>query len=288
MMRYHGGKWRLAPWVIAHLPPHQIYVEPFGGAASVLLRKERSAAEVYNDLDDEIVNLFAVMRDPATAAVLQRACEYTPFSRSEFNLAYKPCDDLIERARRILVRSWMGHGSAGVRMHKTGFRADPCRRRTTSADDWKGWPRQIDMFTERLRGVIIEQRPAQQLLTMHDGPDALFYLDPPYLFGTRSKKRKGSDLYHGYKHEMSDDAHVALIARVQQLKGMVVISGYHSDLYDEGLAGWRRVEKRSQTDQGGKRTEVMWINPAAAKALDRVTVQHDIFHPRSEIPAYAP
>jgi DNA adenine methylase len=62
-MRYHGGKWMLAPWVIENMPPHRVYIEPFGGAASVLIRKKRSYAEIYNDLDGEVVNLFRVCRD---------------------------------------------------------------------------------------------------------------------------------------------------------------------------------------------------------------------------------
>jgi DNA adenine methylase len=266
VMRYHGGKWRLAPWVTAHFPPHRCYVEPFGGAASVLLRKPRSFAEIYNDLDEEIVNVFRVLRNPHTAAQLKAACELTPFARSEFLLAYQVSDDPVERARRILVRSWMGHGASGVRAHKTGFRVNPHRQRTTAAGDWNGWSSAIDDFVERLRGVTIEMRPASQIIADHDRPDTLFYVDPPYMFETRSQKRKGSDLYHGYVHELTDAGHAALLDQLTSLQGMVVLSGYASDLYRQKLSGWHQVSKEAQADRGGARLEELWINPIAASA----------------------
>lgn len=84
LLRYHGGKWRLAPWIISFFPDHRIYTEAYGGAASVLLRKKRSYAEVYNDLDGEIVNLFRVLRNPAQARELIRLVALTPFAREEF------------------------------------------------------------------------------------------------------------------------------------------------------------------------------------------------------------
>lgn len=68
IMRYPGGKYTLAKWVISHFPVHETYVELFGGAASVLMRKQRSIGEVYNDLDGDVVNVFRVLRDRKQAA----------------------------------------------------------------------------------------------------------------------------------------------------------------------------------------------------------------------------
>lgn len=114
ILRWHGGKWLQAPWILQHFPPHRVYVEPFGGAWSVGFRKERSYAEIWNDLDGELVNLFRVLRDTARAARLVEAISLTPFARDEFNAAYTPARGALERARRLLVRSFMGHGSDGA------------------------------------------------------------------------------------------------------------------------------------------------------------------------------
>lgn len=84
VLRYHGGKWKLAPWVISQMPRHSVYVEPFGGGASVLLRKEPLGAECYNDLDGQVVNVFRCLQDPESAEEIRRRISLTPFARQEF------------------------------------------------------------------------------------------------------------------------------------------------------------------------------------------------------------
>src|SRR5687767_8564447 len=134
VMRYHGGKWKLAPWIISHLPPHRVYVEPFGGAASVLLRKPRSHGEVFNDVCDQVVNVFRVLQDPAKAEKLQRLLALTPYSRSEFRQAYQQADCEVLQACRMVIRSFMGFGSpSAVAKHVTGFRSNASRNGTTPA-----------------------------------------------------------------------------------------------------------------------------------------------------------
>ncbi len=267
VLRWHGGKWLLAPWIIAHLPPHRVYVEPFGGAASVLLRKPRAYAEIYNDLDSELVNLFRVLRGPRSTELIDQL-RLTPFAREEFVAAYEPNLDPVECARRMIIRSLMGFGSPGAMGRSTGFRANSNRSGTTPAHDWANYPDLLPEIVQRMTGVVIEQLDALDVMRRHDGRETLHYVDPPYVHETRS----GGNPHcakHRYRHELDSAAHAALLAGLRGLVGMVVLSGYPHPLYDDLLAGWRRVERVALADGARERTEVLWINPAAAAALDR-------------------
>lgn len=287
VLRWHGGKWRLAPWIIQHFPPHRIYVEPFGGAASVLLRKPRCYAEVYNDLDHEVVNLFRVLRDPASAERLLELVRLTPFAREEFRLSYLETNEPIEAARRLLFRAAAGfgsnaHASQASGKRSTGFRANTRRAGTTPAQDWRSFPSAIEGIIERWRGVIIECREATEVLAQHDGPDTLHYVDPPYLPETRSPANKYDLKYRMYKHEMDRRGHARLLTQLRSLAGMVVLSGYPDPLYDEALRDWLRVETQAYADGARPRLEVLWINPQACAALERATPQRQLFAEAAE------
>lgn len=258
ILRWHGGKWRLADWIIKQLPPHRVYVEPFGGAASVLLRKPRSYAEIYNDRDGEVVNLFRVVRDQGDA--LRRLLEVTPFARAEFDLSYQPASDALEQARRTAIRSFMGFGTnltkmtrAGLPM-RTGFRAGSTRSGTTPAGDWHNYPDCLADVIERLRGVVIENRPAIEVMHAHDGEQTVHYVDPPYVASMRDP---GND----YRHELTDADHAALAGHLCSLRGAVVLSGYRSPLYDSLYRGWRRIERQAYADGARARVECLWLSP---------------------------
>jgi len=265
VLRYHGGKWRLAPWIIAHFPPHKLYVEPYGGGASVLMRKPRSGGEVYNDLDCALVNVFRVLRDPEKAARLERGLTFTPYARAEFEIAHTLEGDDVERARRTIVRALMGHGGTGTRRHRTGFRPEKGVRGTMPTQDWASYPPQIARFCERLRLVAIECVDALKLIAKYDAPTTLFYVDPPYPHETRTSLRNGHKQH--YHHEMQHDDHVRLAGVLAAVRGAVVISGYACPLYDdECYRGWERHEKRARADGGRERVEVVWIKPASVTA----------------------
>ena len=260
VMRYHGGKWKLGEWIIRHFPQHRVYVEPFGGAASVLLQKQRAHTEVYGDCCDEVVNVFRVLRDPGMAEELRRLCALTPFARSELLATYDVDEDPIENARRMIFRSFAGYGSASAtRSHKTGFRGQSRNSGTAPAMDWRNWPAHIAEFAERLRGVVIECRPALDLIRTYDSAETLFYLDPPYVHSTREFRWRNT----AYRFEMTDDEHRELLQLLTQIDGMAIVSGYRSDIYDAHLSAWQRVDQRGFADGGADRTESLWINDAA-------------------------
>jgi DNA adenine methylase len=264
IVRYHGGKWRLAPWIIEHLPQHRVYVEPFGGGGSVLLRKPRSYAEVYNDLDGEIVNVFRVARDRGDE--LRQALELTPFARAEFMGSYAPTGEPLEQARRTILRAFQGFGSASACGEVSGFRANSNRSGTTPAHDWRNYPSAFGAIVDRLRGVVIENRDALEVMAKHDGPETVHYVDPPYVHSTRSakarKKVNGKESLHrkAYRHEMTDADHERLADALHGLKDALVLSGYGCDLYDRLYRGWQRVERAAHADGARDRIEVLWLS----------------------------
>jgi len=260
LLRYHGGKWKLAPWILRHIPAHRVYVEPFGGGGSVLLQKPRSYAEVYNDLDGEIVNLFKVARDQGEQ--LAQALELTPFARVEFVGSYEPDGDPLEQARRTLVRSYMGFGSAGASGQSTGFRANSNRSGTTPARDWMNYPEHLRATVQRLRGVVVENRDAIQVMQTHDCEEAVHYVDPPYVHETRSLRTRAPS----YRHEMTDDQHEALASALTGLRGRVVLSGYRCPLYDKLFSGWRRIDMAAHADGAKDRVESLWLSDSCPAA----------------------
>lgn len=270
VIRYHGAKFRLAPWVLQHFPPHTCYVESFGGAAGVLMQKPRSYAEVYNDLDGDIVNLFRMLQDPATRAALVERLVLTPYSRAEFELSWEPANDPIERARRTIIRAQMGFGSAGATKGITGFRIDTKRQYGTAQSLWAEYPDSLAAVGQRLACVLIENRPAMEVITAHDAATTLHYVDPPYLHDTRYK---GASSGRYYRHEMDDGEHRKLLSVLLELEGMVVLSGYPSELYSELLTDWScySTSARISAARGtANRTECVWLNRACGSRVSQI------------------
>ncbi len=264
LLRYHGGKWKLAPWLIQHFPEHTTYIEPFCGAASVLIRKTRSRGEILNDVDDEIVNLFWVIRE--YGPMLVQKLELTPFSRTEYTRSLQAAPDPIERARRLIVRSFQGYGSDSCRPGRvSGFRGRFCGSgRSTPAADWQNYPEALVFIINRLRGVVVENLPATELIRRYDRPGTFFYCDPPYPKSTRSACSNGR---HTYTHEMTDQDHRDLAAALKHIEGMAIVSGYDCPLYDELYRGWAKETKETLADGAKPRRENIWFSPRIQRGL---------------------
>lgn len=260
---WYGGKAYYADWLIARFPSHRVYVEPFGGAANVLLRKPPSEVEVYNDLDERIVNLFRVIRDPATLENLHTKLELTPYSRAEFWSAIQAhaTDDPIEKARCFFVACRQARGGIGMSTRSKSAWAISKRTRREMAEPVSKYLSAIDGLADisaRFRTVMIESRDAIELLSVYDGLDTFFYLDPPYMPQTRYARRADT-----YGKEMTIDDHRNLLGAVRNVRGRVMLSGYATPLYDETLQDWTRVElaaKAMMANSGSDRTEVVWMN----------------------------
>lgn len=270
-LRYHGGKFRLAPWVLDFFPPHLTYVEPFGGAASLLLKKPRSRAECYNDLDGRIVNFFRVLRDPAKSIELQRRVALTPYARDELEWSLGgPADgaDDVDAAHRLVVRSFMGHGSdSATRTTRTGFRARLTDGRALPSAEWSTWADSIPAFRDRLAGVMLENDDAISVIGRMDSPTTLIYCDPPYVHSSRSAMTGRSSTTNGYLFEMTDFDHRMLADRLHRCAGMIVLSGYPSAMYQELYGDWVSHQRQHVADRAKMRTEVVWLNPACSTAL---------------------
>lgn len=264
-LRYYGGKWRLAPWVIAHLPEHVSYVEPYAGAASVLLQKRPSAIEVYNDLDGQVVNFFRVLRERPEELI--SALELTPYARAELVACREPAEEPVEAARRFFVRSWLGRGAQQRTTRGWRFERELHHRRRMTVL-FGSVLTDLTSIARRFRDVQIESSPALDVIETFDTSDTVFYCDPPYLASTRSRRWVGD----GYAHDMTESDHRDLAAALAGIKGMALVSGYDSPLYAEIFAGWSQVKTTARVDfsESGtspSKVECLWISPRAAERM---------------------
>lgn len=267
LLGYYGGKAGPAGgWITAQLPPHQIYVEPFGGICGVLMQKRPSAVEVYNDQENALHNLLTVVRDQPEA--LRAALVLTPYSRTEFKRCVKSIHqeglDEVERARRAYVVLAMSrNGSLG----NTSYSFGGPKFKGNVADGFINGQDRIPAVAERLRRVNIECGDWLRVSEQWDSPQTLLYFDPPYTLGERTSRGN-------YSQELKAGAHLAILEWIQQAQGAVVLSGYRNALYQAELeekAGWVRrdfltVAATSHKASRASRVESIWLNKQAAAA----------------------
>lgn len=255
---YHGGKARLAPTIAEMLTAHRVYVEPFAGSLSVLLAKPRVGIEMVNDLDGDLVNFWRQLRDRPDD--LQAALAATPYSRAEYDAAWEPTDDDLERARRFWVRVYQG--VAHKLSSKSGWQCGSSDGggATSKASTVMRKVDGLPVVAARIRSLLVDCRPAVDVIDMMDSPDTLHYCDPPYVNSTHTGGESA------YIHTMTDRQHIELAETLHACEGTVVLSGYPSDLYRNLYADWHAVTLRGRADTANRsgaatvRTEVLWSN----------------------------
>lgn len=257
VFRYPGSKWSLAGWIIAHFPleyEKMVYLEPFAGSGAVFFNKNPGAVETINDLDSDIVNLFRVLRDRPDE--LKRALELTPYSREEYDLAFEPTEDPLEKARRYMVKTTQ---AIGAKLNsKCGWRNHKQMKIGGTACKWNGITETIDEAAARLKGsttnlVQIEHMDALRLIERYNTPDVLIYIDPPYV---RSSRKSGAL----YRFEMDDEQHMQLLEIITRSRAKIILSGYQNNLYDRYLKDWKTDSTMSQTTSTEMALETIWMN----------------------------
>jgi DNA adenine methylase len=258
-IKWHGGKHFLAATIVAIMPPHTHYVEPYFGGGSVLLAKDpEGVSEVVNDLDGSLTNFWRVLQQDASFNKFRQRLEAVPLSETEWQDAARgPSSDPVEAAVQFFVhcrQSLAGRMDSFTPLSRTRTR----RGMNEQASAWLTAVEGLAAVHARLKRVAILNRDALDAIRDQDGPDTLFYLDPPYLRETRSRGEV-------YTHEMSDTQHAELLDVVRQCEGRVMLSGYPSELYDRRLRNWTRHEFAVPNHAAGgnqkrRMTEIVWCN----------------------------
>lgn len=265
-IRYFGGKWKLADWILPYFPAHKIYIEPFGGGASVLLQKYPSAIEIYNDLNSEVVSFFEVLR--AQPDELINLLQLTPYSREEFDRCGIYSGSALEDARRFYVRSCQGRTFTGTISNTNSWRIQGRINKGSGVHQLcKMWNDPVNLMAvaNRLRQIYIEKLDAVECINRFDATDALCYVDPPYLQSTRSATR--------YALDYTLEQHRDLAERLHDCRSMVILSGYNCHEYNDWYSDWKRIDRSAMTGAVNtgtdlaKAIESIWINQAAQTKL---------------------
>lgn len=257
ILKYPGSKWNIAESLVRLIPEHHSYLEPYAGSLALLFSKEPSAIETVNDLDSDVVNLFQCIQKDSER--LARLVMTTPFSHEVYDNQFEGTSETryagrFQRAAGFLVRCWQGYGYR-TNDYKVGWKRDvQGREKSYSLWSWYRLPEWILDITERLRMVQIENRPALEVIRGFWHENVFMYLDPPYVPGTRSGKRKQ------YRYEMTDTDHEELLKLILQSPAKIMISGYDSEMYNDYLHGWEKMTFNSCSQGGHRREEIVWMN----------------------------
>lgn len=261
LVKYHGGKYHQCEFIVKHFVDHEIYLEPFGGAASVLLNKQKSNIEIYNDLDNKIFNLINTVKNDCVNFISAiKKVKYNKESYIQQRTIYRSpeFDNLPDFDRAVItyiVRRMSRGGLAGTFSWSKRVAADG-----TGAEEKAYWTMldQIPIISQRLSNVLCFNKYAISIIQEYDSEKTLIYLDPPYPKQTRV-------FQNAYLKEMTDDQHIELATAVKTAKSKIIISSYPSPLYEQLFSGWRTESHLIPNHSSHERVkdlkqEQLWFN----------------------------
>jgi DNA adenine methylase len=259
---YYGGKVGMAQRIIALMPTHKTYIEPFFGSGAVFFAKPPARHEIINDLNGNVVTFFRVLRE--RPAELAEACALTPYARAEYEASDLGEDmDDLERARRFWVR--VNQSFAKSDGTQTGWSVtSSCSKAPPKTTQTR--IKRFRAVADRLAGVSIEQCDAPDLISRLAVADSLVYADPPYLAETR--RSGGRQRTADYLHDMGSPAdHERLADVLHKTLAVVILSGYPSPLYEDLYSDWWSLDfpvaihsSNSANGARGARVERVWCN----------------------------
>jgi len=272
---WYGGKFSHLDWLLPLLPEAQHYCEPFGGSGAVLLNRQPSPLETYNDIDGEVANFFRVLREQKERLI--EAIGLTAFSREEFEIAISPLTSEVsdfERARRFFVRARQVR--TGLAQTASGGRWAHCKLTSRAGmagavSRWLGSIEDLPEIVQRLLRVQIEHDSAIKVIQRYDSEDTLFYCDPPYPHDSRGDKK-------AYAYEMTDAQHRQLASVLHATKAKIAISGYECSLMDELYGDWNVIKAPTKVCHStkGLRTEVLWVNyDVASSKRNKIQLENE-------------
>ena len=239
-----GSKSYVTKWIHDHLPAHRCYVEPFGGSGAVLLNKELSPYEVYNDLDSDVYYFFYQLREDCDALIKYlMACPASRELVETWSVISPHTLPPIVRAARFFVLSTFSFSGApgGSFPVRSGFRRDQDYRNVGETQTYVRKIGFLKTFSERLMNVTIEHLDFRELIKRYDSPIACFYCDPPYI-----------DLKH-YKINFTEQDHIDLSLLLHGIRGKAIVSYYPHPLLDKLYPSdtWY-YRRKTVTKQAGK------------------------------------
>lgn len=270
-LAYHGGKQRLASWIVSKMPRHTVYVEPFFGGGAVFFAKPVPAVtngddyrEVINDIDDRVIAFWQALGDPECCADLIDRIERTPYSRRLYEHAVDICRGDVDgdMAWAIWVAFIQSFGHTGFATKSWAF-TKVRGAQTKAAQNNKAI---LTSAAQRLSEVYIECRDAIDVIKRWDSPQTLFYCDPPYP-GTAQAHYSGYSLqdYQSLIDTLDSCQGAALVSCFPNVASIPPTWETYSKESSAGQSTWKNAKGGGLKATGVTKTELLYYKPRSGK-----------------------